>query len=131
MPSYLHGSIEVRSRIIFYFIHTYRILPFYVWKIDLNIQRGRAKLSKEDRHGYKHTNIRTLGATKTKIAVLLTQVYLILIFKNSYEEKMVCKHTIFRDVVKKPFSYLTFFWPPCCNATLIDLFASIHMHFTK
>ena len=28
MPSYLHGSIEVRSRIIFYFIHTCRILPF-------------------------------------------------------------------------------------------------------
>ena len=28
MPSYLHGSIEVRSRIIFDFIHTCRILPF-------------------------------------------------------------------------------------------------------
>ena len=66
MPSYLYGSIKVRSRIIFYVIHKCRIFQFKVRKIDSNVQRGSAKLSKDNRPGYIHTNIKTLGATKKK-----------------------------------------------------------------
>ena len=100
MPSYLHGSIEVRSRIIFYFIHTYRILPFYVWKIDLNIQRGRAKLSKEDRHGYKHSNIKTLVATKKK-SKFCQDIYIKYLFLRIPMKKKWYASTQFSEMLLK------------------------------
>ena len=46
---------------------------------------------------YKYQNPRL---DEKEIKVLSTHVHLILISKNCYEEKMICNHTIFRDIVK-------------------------------
>ena len=52
------GWIEVKSRIIFYFIHACQILKFLIWKVDTNLRREGAKWSKDNPHAYKFQNPR-------------------------------------------------------------------------